>query len=234
MKNLTEPSYQKINLWAEEDRPREKLLLKGKSALSDAELLAIIIGSGMKNMNAVDLAKSILIRAGNNLNNLAKFSVNDLEKIRGIGKARAIAIVSALELGRRRDDQLPGDRPRVTCSEDAYKFIKPHLMDAGVEEFWLMILNRANYILRNEKISSGGLAGTVADPKVIFKKALDAKGCSIILVHNHPSGNLKPSEADISLTRKLKESGLLLEIPVIDHLIFTDHRYFSFADEGLL
>lgn len=234
MKNLTEHSCQKINLWAEEDRPREKLLLKGRSALSDAELLAIIIGSGTKKMNAVDLAKTILQEAGNNLNNLAKLTVHDLEKIRGIGKARAIAIISSLELGRRRDDQTPDHKPRITCSEDAYKIIKPFLLDAGVEEFWVIILNRANYVIRNEKISSGGLAGTVADPKVIFKRALDAKGCSIILVHNHPSGNLKPSEADISLTRKLKESGLLLEIPVIDHLIFTDHRYFSFADEGLL
>lgn len=234
MKKPIELSYQKINQWAEEDRPREKLLLKGKSALSDAELLAIIIGSGTKNLNAVDLAKTILLKTGNNLHNLAKLTVHDLEKIKGIGKAKAVTIVSSLELGRRRGDRLPGNKPRITCSEDAYKIIRPFLMDAGVEEFWIIILNRANYVIRNEKISSGGLAGTVADPKVIFKKALDAKGCSIILVHNHPSGNLKPSEADISLTRKLKESGLLLEIPVIDHLIFTDHRYFSFADEGLL
>ena len=234
MKNLTDQAYQKINLWAEEDRPREKLLLKGKSALSDAELLAIIIGSGTKNLNAVDLAKSILFKAGNNLNNLARLTVSDLVRIRGIGKARAVSIVSSLELGRRRNDQPPDDKPRITCSEDAFKIIRPSLMDLAVEEFWIIILNRANYVIGTERISSGGLAGTVADPKVIFKKALDAKGSSIILVHNHPSGNLKPSEADVSLTRKLKESGQLLEIPVIDHLIFTDHKYFSFADEGIL
>lgn len=234
MKEPFESSYRKINLWAEEDRPREKLLLKGRASLSDAELLAVLIGSGMRNLNAVDLAKSILFHANNNLNELARLSVQDLEKIKGIGKAKAITIVSALELGRRRNDRDPEVKARITCSEDAWKYIRPSLMDINQEEFWIIILNRANYVMGAEKVSSGGMAGTVADPKVIFKKALDARGCSIILVHNHPSGNLKPSEADVSLTRKLKESGLLLEIPVIDHIIFTDHRYFSFADEGLL
>ncbi len=234
MKDPIHPVQGRINLWAEEDRPREKLLLKGRSALSDAELLALLIGSGTRNLNAVDLAKTILHHVGNDLNGLAKMSVRDLEKVRGIGKARAITIVSAMELGRRRKDQAPADRERITCSEDAWKCMKPVLLDTFIEEFWIINLNRANYVIGKEKISSGGLSGTVADPKIIFKKALEARGCSLILVHNHPSGNIKPSEADISLTKKLKESGLLLEIPVIDHIIFTDHKYFSFADEGML
>jgi DNA repair protein RadC len=234
MKEPSDLSCYKIMSWAEEDRPREKFLLKGRSALSDAELLGILIGSGTRNQNAVDIAKSILLNVNNNLNELARLSVHDLEKIRGIGKAKAIKIVSAMELGRRRSDQVPDEKPRISCSEDAWKVIRPALIDVGHEEFWIIVLNRANYVLKTEKVSSGGLSGTVADPKVIFKHALDSKGSSIILVHNHPSGNLKPSEADISLTRKLKESGLLLELPVIDHLIFTDHKYFSFADEGIL
>ncbi len=234
MKESLNPSYLKITHWAEEDRPREKLLMKGKAALSDAELLGIIIGSGTRQMNAVELAKNILLKVNYNLNELARLNVHDLEKYSGIGKAKAISIVSAMELGRRRDSHPPGDKPRITCSEDAWKVIKPSLMDAGVEEFWILILNRANFVIDTRKVSSGGLSGTVADPKVIFKMALDAKGSSVILIHNHPSGNLKPSDADIRLTKKLKESGLLLEIPVIDHLIFTDHRYFSFADEGIL
>ena len=234
MKEPIDQSYQKINHWAEEDRPREKLLLKGRAALTDAELLAILIGSGTRKMNALDLAKAILMKGENNLNEVAKLTVFDLEKIKGIGKAKAITIVSALELGRRRSGRHPGDKPRITCSEDAWNIIRPRLMDVAIEEFWIIILNRANYVINIEKISSGGMAGTVADPKVIFKAALDGKASSIILVHNHPSGNLKPSEADISLTRKLKESGLLLEIPILDHIIFTDHKYFSFADEGLI
>lgn len=234
MKESIDPSCHRITSWAEEDRPREKLLLKGRAALSDAELIGILIGSGTQNLNALDIAKGILQKANNNLNDLARLGVSDLEKIKGIGKARAIAIVAALELGRRRSDQVPAEKPRITCSEDAWKIMKPLLLDVTNEEFWIIILNRANYVLRTEKISSGGITGTVADPKIIFKKALDALGSSIILVHNHPSGNLKPSEADNSLTKKLKESGLLLEIPVIDHIIFTDHRYFSYADEGIL
>jgi DNA repair protein RadC len=234
MKEPLLTAYRKIPCWAEEDRPREKMMLKGKSALSDAELLGILIGSGTKNLNAVDLAKMILSGAGNDLNALARCSVADLEKIKGIGKAKAITIVAALELGRRRQGQAPGEKPRITCSEDAWRTIKPLLMDIPHEEFWILVLNRANFVIKAEKVSSGGISGTVADPKVIFKAALDLKGSSIILVHNHPSGNLKPSEADISLTRKLKESGLMLEIPVIDHIIFTDTGYFSFADEGIL
>lgn len=220
--------------WAEEDRPREKLILKGKAALSDAELIGILIGSGTRAMSAVDLSKIILNNVSNNLNELAKLSVNDLQQFKGIGEAKAIAIVSALELGRRRKESQFIQKPKITCSKDAYEIIKPELMDLSYEVFWIILLNRANQVIKKCQISAGGISGTVADPKIIFKTALEHLCSAIILVHNHPSGNLKPSAADISLTKKMKESGNLLEIPVLDHIIFTDNGYLSFADEGLL
>ena len=220
--------------WAEEDRPREKLLLKGKAALSDAELIAILIGSGTRSASAVDVAKKILKEAANDLNELAKFSVKDLKKIKGIGEAKAIAIVSALELGRRRKEEDFKEKVRITSSNDIYQLIKPELMDLQREEFWVMLLNRANRLIKKQQISSGGISGTVADPKIIFKAALDQYASSIILVHNHPSGNLKPSTADLNLTKKMKDAGNLLEIPVLDHIIFSDAGYLSFADEGIL
>lgn len=220
--------------WAEEDRPREKLLLKGKSALSDAELIAILIGSGIKSMSAVDVGKKILNEADNNLNELAKFSVKDLQKIKGIGEAKAITIVSALELGRRRKGEEYKEKVRITSSNDIYQLIKPELMDLQKEEFWIILLNRANRLIKKEQISSGGVSGTVADPKIIFKAALEQYASSIILVHNHPSGNLKPSQADINLTKKMKDAGVLLEIPILDHIIFSNEGYLSFADEGIL
>ena len=224
----------RIPQWAEDDRPREKLLIKGRSTLSDAELLAILLGTGTKALSAVDLAKQILQQADQNLNNLARLSVKDLIKIKGIGEAKAISIVSALELGRRRKESVSPGRPRITNSIDVVKIMKQDLMDLNHEEFWIIILNRANYVLRKNKISSGGISGTVADPKLIFKSALDHSGSSIILVHNHPSGNLQPSQADISLTKTLKEAGKFLEIPVLDHIIVSDNSYFSFADEGMI
>ncbi|GAA4456834.1 DNA repair protein RadC [Nibrella saemangeumensis] len=224
----------KILSWAEEDRPREKLMLKGKAALSDAELIAILIGSGTTDMTAVDVSKLILQSVGNNLNDLARLSVKDLSKFKGIGEAKAISIVSALELGRRRREQDRPQRAKITCSRDAYEEIRPHLLDKPHEEFWILLLNRANEVLRPVQISAGGVSGTVADPKLIFKHALEYLSSAIILVHNHPSGNLTPSQADKALTRKLKEAGRVLEIPVLDHLIFTDRTYLSFADEGLL
>ncbi len=224
----------RIPQWAEDDRPREKLLIKGRSTLSDAELLAILLGTGTKALSAVDLAKQILQQADQNLNNLARLSVKDLIKIKGIGEAKAISIVSALELGRRRKESVSPGRPRITNSIDVVEIMKQDLMDLNHEEFWIIILNRANYVLRKNKISSGGISGTVADPKLIFKSALDHSGSSIILVHNHPSGNLQPSQADISLTKTLKEAGKFLEIPVLDHIIVSDNSYFSFADEGMI
>ncbi|MTI32981.1 RadC family protein [Xanthovirga aplysinae] len=227
-------SHLAISKWAEEDRPREKLLLKGKSSLSNAELIGILIGSGHKSMSAVELSKQILQDVGNNLHELAKLSVADLQKFKGIGEAKAISIVSALELGRRRKEMQPKQRPRISSSAEAYEQIKPDLQDLPHEEFWIILLNRANDLLKKHIISLGGLTGTVADPKIIFKEAINSRAAAMILVHNHPSGNLKPSQADIKLTRKLKDAGDLLEITVLDHLIFTDHAYFSFADEGMM
>ena len=227
-------SYLAITQWAEEDRPREKLLLKGKSSLSDAELIGILLGSGTKTLSAVDLAKQILNSVGNDLHALAKMSVSDLCKFKGIGEAKAISIVSALELGRRRKDAEPVKQPRITCSDDAYQLLKPELTDLPHEEFWIILLKRNNQVIRKEQVSFGGVSGTIVDPKIIFKKALDNLASGMILVHNHPSGNLKPSQADIQLTKKLKTSGELLEIPIYDHIIFTDHGYYSFSDQAMI
>ena len=223
-----------IKSWAEEDRPREKLLQKGRAALSDAELLAILLGSGTARLSAVDVAKLVLNAAHNDLNTLARFSVKELMKQKGIGEAKAITIVAALELGRRRKEAAAPARATITCSRDIYRVMQPHLKDLPHEEFWVVLLNRANVVMRTVSISRGGVAGTVADPKLIFKEALEQLASSIILVHNHPSGNRNPSAADIALTRKLKDAGLLLDLPVLDHLIYTDQGYHSFADEGML
>ena len=221
-----------IQSWAKEDRPREKLLLKGKAALSDAELVGILIGSGTKSQNAVDLAKLILQKVNNDLNELAKLSVADLMKSKGIGEAKAISIVSALELGRRRKNSTPQKKDKITCSKDAYELMKPDMLDNNHEEFWILLLNKSNGVIKKVPVSSGGLSGTITDPKIIFKLALDNLASGMVLIHNHPSGNLKPSDADIRLTKNLKEAGKLLEIQVLDHLIFTDNGYYSFADEG--
>jgi DNA repair protein RadC len=223
-----------IKSWSPEDRPREKLLLKGKSALSDAELIAILLGSGTLTSSAVDIAKRILSEAGNNLNALAGYSVKDFIKFRGIGEAKAIAIMAALELGRRRMDLDPDDKPRIVGSKAAYDLLKHHLIDIQHEEFWIILLNRAGRMIAKKQVSQGGVAGTVADPKIIFKAALEELASGIILAHNHPSGNLVASASDINLTRKLKEGGKLLEIQVLDHIILAGQKYFSFADEGLI
>ncbi len=229
-------SRQGLNIlsWAKEDRPREKLMMKGKSALSDAELIAILIGSGTRSLSAVDVAKKILALAGNNLNELAKFSVKDLIKVEGIGEAKAIAIVSALELGRRRKEAEVFKKQKITCSQDVYELMKPELLDQRKEEFWIVLLDRANGVISKNKISSGGISGTVADPKLIFKMALEQMASGIILVHNHPSGNLQPSGSDGTLTKKIINGGESLEIKVLDHIIFTDNGYYSFADEGMM
>jgi DNA repair protein RadC len=224
----------KILSWAEEDRPREKLMLKGRAALSDAELIAILIGSGTRELSAVDLSKLILQSVGNNLNQLAKLSINDLMKFKGVGEAKAISIASALELGRRRKESEVLKKAKITSSADAYQAIRPYLMDLSHEQFWVLLLNRANEVIRPFQISIGGVAGTVADPKIIFKSAIEYLASAIILVHNHPSGNLTPSQADKDLTKRVKEAGRLLDIPILDHLIFGDNGYFSFADEGIL
>ncbi|GAB3648842.1 DNA repair protein RadC [Echinicola sediminis] len=224
----------KISALAEEDRPREKLLLKGRAVLSDAELIAILIGSGTKSMSAVDLSKHILSSVDYSLSDLARLSVKDLQKFKGIGEAKAIAIVSALELGRRRKMADAPKRARITSSKAVYELMRPELMDESVEHFYAVLLNRANYVLKKQAISKGGMSGTVADPKLIFKCALEQNASAIIVVHNHPSGNRRPSKADEQLTRRLVSLGKELELPVIDHVIFTDLGYFSFADEAML
>jgi DNA repair protein RadC len=233
MKDTNITKHISIKDWAEDDQPREKLVNKGKQALSDAELLAILLGSGTVSMSAVELAKQILQGAGNNLHELAKMSVKELQKFKGIGEAKAITIVSALELGRRRKEAEPVKRDKITCSQDVYEIMKPYLLDLPHEEFWVMFLNRANVVIKTEKMSSGGVTGTVADPKIIFKRALEEMANGLILVHNHPSGNTQPSRADIELTQKMREGAKLLDMQVLDHLIFTDHHFYSFADEGI-
>lgn len=224
----------KISALAEEDRPREKLLLKGRSALSDAELIAILIGSGTKSLSAVDLSKHILASVNYDLGSLARMSVKDLQQFKGIGEAKAITIVSALELGRRRKNEVPQKRQKISSSKDAYDLMKPDLMDESVESFYIILLNRNNQLIKKQLISKGGTNATVVDPKVIFKYALEVMANSIILVHNHPSGNLKPSEQDKRLTQKLVGAGESLDVIVMDHVIFADCGYFSFADEGIL
>lgn len=223
-----------IKNWAEEDRPREKLLLKGRHVLTDAELIAILIGSGTKKESAVELSKRILAQYGNNLNEVAKLSVQDLMKFKGIGEAKAISIVSALELGRRRKPDETSKRDKIISSKDIFDLMRADFQDLPHEEFHILLLNRTNIVIRKEKISTGGISATVVDPKLIFKSALEHRASSLVLSHNHPSGNLKPSNEDISLTKNIKEAGMLLQIPVLDHLIISDTTYFSFADEGMM
>lgn len=224
----------KISELAEEDRPREKLLLKGKSALSDAELIAILIGSGTPTISAVDLSRMILRDVNFDLASLARMSVKDLMKFKGIGEAKAISIVAALELGRRRKEQEPQAKIKINSSRDIYDLMKPELYDEIVEHFYLILLSRSNYVIKKQLVSQGGTAGTVVDPKIVFKIALEQVAQSIILVHNHPSGNLTPSEQDKRLTERLVKTGRDLDLPVLDHVIFGDRGYFSFADEGIL
>ena len=229
-----EPKPLNIKNWALEDRPREKLMLKGTSALSDAELIAILIGSGTAKLSAVELSKVILQQVNHNLNDLAKLTAKDLMKTKGIGEAKAITIIAALELGRRRKDQEQTDKPILRSSAAAFDVIHGDLMDLPHEEFWVLLMNRAQRLIRKKKISEGGVSGTVADPKIIFKLALEELASGVIVVHNHPSGNLTASQSDIDLTRKLKEAGKLIEIGVHDHIIVAGKKYFSFADEGLI
>ncbi len=223
-----------IKAWAEDDRPREKLSNNGRRSLSDAELIAILIGSGNVNESAVELSKRILYACEHDLNQLARLSIADLSKFKGIGEAKAITIIAALELGRRRKETVSAQLVQVNTSIDAYESILPQYKDLNHEEFWILLLNRANRITSRHLVSKGGQAGTIADPKIIFNIALENHAASVILTHNHPSGNLKPSHADLELTRKLRSAGQFLDIPVLDHLIITDQGFLSFADEGLL
>ncbi|HEY0743237.1 MAG TPA: DNA repair protein RadC [Chryseosolibacter sp.] len=231
---INEPKPLNIKDWSPEDRPREKLLSKGSNSLSDAELIAILLGSGTTKLSAVELAKFILAKVDNNLNNLARLTTKDLMKIKGIGEAKAVTIIAAMELGRRRKEIDHQERAKVSGSKEIFELMRSYFLDLPHEEFWVILLNRGNRIIRKQQISHGGVAGTVADPKIIFKAALEELACGIILAHNHPSGNVTPSQQDIDLTKKIKESGKLMEIQVLDHLIFAGSKYYSFADEGLL
>ena len=232
MKPYSEKSS--IKSWAEEDRPREKLMLKGKAALSDAELIAILMGSGNREETAVDLAKRILDDVQNNLIELSRLSVNELSKYKGIGEAKAIGIVAALELGRRRRGAEALIKKRIQTSCDAFEIFHMYIGDEVYEQFMMIVLNRANDVLKTVSISEGGTSGTIVDLKKIFKMALDNNAAAIILGHNHPSGNMKPSEQDIKLTRKIKGAGKVLDIDVLDHIILGMNKYYSFADEGMM
>lgn len=220
--------------WSVEDRPREKMMASGTQSLSDAELIAILIGSGTKNISAVDLARQILHKAGNNLDKLGKYTIGDFLKIKGIGQAKAISILAALELGRRRKVADSLVEIKITGSADVFNVIYPVLSDLNYEEFWVIFLNRSNKVITKRKMSQGGITGTVTDIRLILKDALENLATSIILSHNHPSGNLQPSEADISITRRLKESASLMDISLLDHLIIAGKSYFSFADENMI
>ena len=223
-----------IKSWAEDDRPREKLLLKGRESVSDAELIAILISSGSKNESAVSLSKRILKTADNDLNKVGRMTVGELQRFKGIGEAKAVSIAAALELGRRRKSSNIKERKKITSSKDVADYFSAKMTDLPYEEFWIMLLNRANVPIDKHLISRGGISGTVADIRLIFKKAIDQLASSIIVCHNHPSGNLKPSEADKKLTTKLIDAGKIVDIPVLDHIIVSHDNYFSFNDEGLL
>ncbi len=231
---VNEKKALKIKSWSPDDRPREKLLLKGTSSLSDTELVAILLGSGTAAISAVELARKVLNTVDHSLHDLGRMSANELTRIKGIGVAKAVTIIAALELGRRRKDLGPEQKPRISGSHEVFELLKSDLQDIRHEQFWVVLLNRANRVIRKQQISQGGVAGTVADPKIIFNFALQELASGIILAHNHPSGNLTASQADIDLTKKLKEAGKLLEIQVLDHVIIAGQRYFSFADEGML
>ena len=223
-----------IKSWHQTDRPREKLLQKGCFALSDAELIAILIGSGNRQENAVDLAKRILDSVAYNLQNLSRLSIEDLMQFKGIGEAKAISIVTALELGKRRRLEKALENKKITSSKAVFELMQPVLSDLKHEEFWVLFLNNSNVVLDKKCLSKGGITGTLVDTRLVFKPALAQLATGIILCHNHPSGTLNPSESDKNLTQKIKEAGQTLDIKVLDHLIITEKAYFSFADEGLI
>ena len=232
--NYSETERPVIRSWAEEDRPREKLILKGRTALTNAELIAILIGSGSSKETAVDLGKRILNSTNNNLNNLARLSLKDLQEFHGIGEAKAISIQAALELGARKRAEEAEKRVQVSKSEDVVDIFKDSLGSLQHEEFHVLLLNHANKILKKVLVSKGTMNASLADPKIIFEAALSAKASSIILVHNHPSGTLKPSKADIKITQKLKSAGEVLDLPILDHVIIAETGHYSFADSGIL
>jgi len=223
-----------IKALAEDDRPREKLVAMGRHTLSDAELIAIILGSGSKSETAVQLAQRMLADNGNNINALAKLSLNDLKKYKGVGEAKAVNIAAAFEIGRRRTDCETLERVKISSSANAYDILKKRLSDLPHEEFWILIMNRANHVVKEECISKGGLVSTIVDARIICKTAIENNASGIILSHNHPSGQTQPSQEDKNITKKLKDALKLFDINLYDHIIVGDQKYFSFNDEGLL
>ncbi len=228
--------YKKLNIkeWAVEDRPREKMLLKGSRFVTDAELIAILIGSGNTNETAVELSKRILTSTNNNLNDLGRKGVDYLKTFKGIGEAKAVTIVAALELGKRRKEAEVFNKSKITGSKDAADYFQPLLGDLNHEEFWIMLLNRGNKILDTFMVSQGGVSGTVIDVRIILKKAIDNLASSLILCHNHPSGTMEASDADLKITKKISDAAKIMDMSVIDHIIIGQNRYLSFADEGML
>jgi DNA repair protein RadC len=230
---MAENSFFPITNWSEDDKPREKLMLKGKSVLSDAELIAILIGSGSRSESAVDLSKRILASVDNNLNALGKLSLTQLMQFKGIGEAKAISIIAALELGRRRRGEDAVELKKITSSKIIFEIMQPIIGELPHEEFWIIYMNNSNKVIAKSQLSKGGITGTLVDVRIVFKTALEMGATALILCHNHPSGTLIPSDADKQITRKLKLAGDSLEIKVLDHLIVTETSYFSFADEGI-
>jgi DNA repair protein RadC len=223
-----------IKEWAVDDRPREKMIQKGTAALSNAELIAILLGNGTIEDTAVGLAQKLLQKANNNLNELARFDFRSLCKIKGIGEAKAVRLLAALELGKRRNIEPHVERKKITCSNDVAEIFIPLLRDLPHEEFWIVLLNRANLLIDTYRISQGGISGTVTDVRLILKAALDRMATQLILCHNHPSGNLQPSKEDINITHKIYEAGKLLDVQLLDHIIVSATGYYSLADNGLL
>jgi DNA repair protein RadC len=232
-KPMSETLFFPITNWSEDDKPREKLMLKGKSVLSDAELIAILIGSGSRNESAVDLSKRILASVDHNLNALGKLSIAQLMNFKGIGEAKAISIIAAMELGRRRRNEDVIELTKITSSKTVFDLMQPIIGELPHEEFWVLFLNNSNKILFKAQLSKGGMTGTMVDVRIVFKLALEQNATSIILIHNHPSGKLQASDADIQITKKIKGVGLQLDIPVLDHIIITETGYYSFVDEGI-
>jgi DNA repair protein RadC len=230
---MSETSFFPISNWSEDDKPREKLMLKGKSVLSDAELIAILIGSGSRNESAVDLSKRILASVDHNLNALGKLSIAQLMNFKGIGEAKAISIIAAMELGRRRRNEDAVELTKITSSKAVFEVMQPIIGELPHEEFWVLFLNNSNKILFKTQLSKGGMTGTMVDVRIVFKLAFEQNATAIILTHNHPSGKLQASDADIQITKKIKTAGQQLDIPVLDHIIITEKGYYSFADEGI-
>lgn len=233
MSNLDE-TYRPIRTWNEDDRPREKLELKGRTQLSDAELVAILLGSGTRKESAVELGRRLLQRVNNNLVELGKMSLKEMQEINGIGPVKAITLTAAIELGRRRQEAAPIQRQHIRASSDLYEIFGPRIGDLPHEEFWVMSLNRSNKILNTKRIGSGGISSTIADIRLILKFVLECNASALVLCHNHPSGNLNPSEQDKRLTQSVKKAVSYLDIDLIDHIIVTEAGFFSFADEGQL